>query len=91
MANDPDKRPGTGSASSARELAQAGNALIEWFNNQELSSSNSLQVMSKVIAKIIVDARPDTERHRGPISDAIDNFTFILVNDINARLYNTRK
>lgn len=45
-----------------RELTAAANALIEWCNNQEITQTEALSVMSKVIAKIIVGRTGPTDR-----------------------------
>lgn len=77
-----------------RELAQAGNALIEWFNTEGYTQSEATAIMSKVLAKIMIRALPEITvpgGARANLHEALDAFTFKLVNDLNAHIYANRK
>lgn len=59
----------------ANEIKEAGNALVHWFNTQELTPEQSLLVMRKVIAKIIlkkVDGTDDRAVHHAVNALSID-------------------
>lgn len=72
----------------SKQHAAAGNALVEWCNSQEIAPADALSVMSKVIAKLLVQ-RAGT-KHRGPLHNEIDKFTLQLVHDVNDRLFDVR-
>lgn len=71
----------------SKEHAQAGNALVQWFNGQEISHKDALLVMSKVMAKIITMNVPP---RRTDLEREIDRVTLQLVNDVNARTYGNK-
>lgn len=73
----------------SKDAKAAGNALVGWFNAQEITQEDALVVMSKVAAKVIVAgaAKPLT---RETLHRAIDQFTLMLVNDVNAHTFNRR-
>lgn len=73
---------------SPKEHAQVGNALVDWFNSQEVSQADALMVMSKVVAKILVRAVGHGTRDQ--MTKAIDTFNLNLVNDVNAHLFGKR-
>lgn len=74
------------------ETTKAANALIQWFNSQEISQSEALAVMNKVAAKIIVgDIRsPTTADVRQRLDDIMARLHTDLAHEINERLYETR-
>jgi hypothetical protein len=75
-----------------REQISAANALIEWFNSQEVSPIDATLVMSKVLAKILTVKGGDLAvASSHDLVDIIDAFTFQLVDDVNERLYNVRR
>lgn len=76
-----------------REHVNAANALIHWFNSQEISQQDALIVMAKVIAKVIVGSltAPHTKAQREILNDATDAFHLGVVHEINDRLFITRK
>lgn len=72
---------------------EAANALIQWFNSQEIGPSDSCAIMSKVIAKVIVGvvhSGAQTRAVRETINEGVDLFTLDLIHDINDRLHATR-
>jgi hypothetical protein len=70
----------------SKEHAAAGNALVDWFNSQEINQTDAAMIMSKVLAKIITSQHRD----RSATERAIDTFTLSLVNNVNARRYNDK-
>ena len=77
----------------ARSRTDAANALVEWFNSQEVSPGEAKLVMSKVIAKIIAGTAsgrsvPDVRMN---LDLDIDTFMLQLVHDINDRLFIQRR
>lgn len=77
-----------------KEQIAAANALVEWFNTQEVKPSDAVLVMSKVIAKIIVGtlAGPQTTPDvRKVLDGAIDSIMLQLVHDTNDRLFHARR
>jgi hypothetical protein len=77
----------------ARERTQAANALIEWFNSQEIPPHDAAVIMTKVTAKIIVGAIHGAHTHdqRTQINDAVDDITLQLVHEINDRIFHVRR
>ncbi len=77
----------------SKERVEAANALIQWFNSQDISQKDALVVMNKVAAKIIVGAlsastTPNQRRELDAMSDA---HTLSLVHEINERLFHVRR
>lgn len=72
----------------SKETISAANALIEWFNSQEVHPRDARSIMSKVIAKLMVTEFSST---RGNMSDILDSFTLQLAHDINDRSFQMRK
>lgn len=72
-----------------KDLVAAGNALVQWFNSQEVAPADAGAIMSKVLAKLIV-ARVGVGDNRDVLDLAIDTFTLQLVHDINDRIFNER-
>lgn len=70
-----------------RELKEAGNALIQWFNSQEINQLDALMILSKVAAKIIAKNAPAT---RKGLEQAVDTFTLTLVHDVNAHTFSDK-
>jgi hypothetical protein len=74
-----------------KELTSAANALINWFNSQEISGSNIDAVLHKVIAKLLISRMPKTSLpDEYPLQKIIDTFTKKLVDEMNNRAYYTR-
>lgn len=68
----------------AKELKAAGEALVGWFNQMEISKDDAEIIMSRVMAKLIcARTRPDVFS----LGEAVNDATFRLVNDMNARLH----
>ena len=71
---------------NSKEHAQAGNALVQWFNSQEIGPSDARAIMCKVLATTL--ARGVTTR--ADANKAIDNLALQLVHDLNDQLYKNR-
>ena len=67
-----------------QEQTQAANALIQWFNSQEIGKANAHLVMIKVFAKLLI-AKPTDIR---TIREAFDRLTADLANECNNRAVN---
>jgi hypothetical protein len=76
-----------------KEHIQAANALIEWFNSQEVSERDAAAIMSKVLAKILVGALQGshTATERQSLDHLVDRIMLQLVHDINDRIFATRR
>jgi hypothetical protein len=77
-----------------KDQVAAANALIQWFNSQDISPADATLVMSKVVAKVLAGRDREGERPRvsaHDLADMIDAFTYNLVHDINEHLYNVRR
>ena len=72
-----------------KQHTEAANALVNWFNTQEIAPADAACIMSKVVAKILVGAvsGPHTPDVREAIHTGVDLFTLHLVHDINDRLH----
>ena len=70
---------------TSKELAQAGSALVEWFNSQEISSVDAERIMSKVSAKLI--AKRSYKAGPQAISDEVGRHNLNLVKDLADALY----
>lgn len=66
-----------------KEQIEAANALIGWCNTQDISREDALLVMSKVIAKIIVQKEGLSREALLPALDAIH---LRITHDINERI-----
>jgi hypothetical protein len=69
---------------SQKEQTQAANALIEWFNSQEIGKADAHTVMIKVFAKLLISSPADTRTMR----EAFDRLTADLANECNNRAVN---
>ena len=67
----------------SKEQTSAANALVEWFNSQEIGSADALAVMQKVTAKILIAKASDTVDMRRKY----DAFALDLANRINDRAF----
>jgi hypothetical protein len=67
-----------------KEQVQAANALIEWFNSQEIGKANAHAVMIKVFAKLLISAPADIRTLR----EAFDRLAVDLANECNNRAVN---
>jgi hypothetical protein len=76
-----------------KEQIQAANALIQWFNSQEITERDAAAIMTKVLAKILVGALQGshTAAQRRGLDDLIDGLMLQLVHDINDRIFATRR
>jgi hypothetical protein len=80
-----------------REKTAAANALIEWFNSQEISQPDAMAVMSKVMAKIFVASMiesvksPHTPEVHRIFDAAVDRVHLQFIHDVNDRLYHVRQ
>lgn len=70
-----------------KEQKEAGNALVNWFNSQEINQVDALAILSKVAAKILVAKSP---KSANGLQKTVDTFTLTLVNDTNAQSYSKR-
>jgi len=80
----------------SKEHVKAGNALIGWFNSQEILPSDAECIMIKVLAKLLVTEAGFTPGGSPPnaqklLDHAIDSFTLDLVHAINDRLFHVRR
>lgn len=91
MTFDPDRRipkPDEAEQLRNRERTAAANALIEWFNGQEIRSSEAEAIMHKVLAKMLVGrTRPGVFA----LKEALDRHTTDLVHEMNERLHAIRR
>jgi hypothetical protein len=76
-----------------KEQIQAANALIQWFNSQEIAQDDACAIMSKVMAKILVGALrgSHTVTERNALDILVDTTMLQLVHDINDRIFATRR
>jgi hypothetical protein len=76
-----------------KERLDAANALVQWFNSQEISPSDASAIMSKVQAKIFVGAMasPSLPETRSQLYDLIDRAMLQLIHDMNDRLFATKR
>jgi len=76
-----------------KEHIQAANALIQWFNSQEIAQADACAIMSKVMAKILVGTLQGshTATERQSLDNIIDRIMLQLVHDINDRIFATRR
>jgi hypothetical protein len=76
-----------------KDRIEAGNALVNWFNFQEIPPHEAAAVMSKVMAKILVGSLkgPHNATQRRELDDLIDGATLQLVHDINDHIFATRR
>ena len=77
----------------SKERTECANALVQWFNSQEVPPADAAAIMSKVLAKIIVGAvhgatTPDV---RKSLDNSVDAVTLQLVHDVNDRIFHVRK
>lgn len=68
-----------------KECTAAANALIEWFNSQEISQGDAKLVMAKVLAKIMIRTPTDTIEMRA----IFDAFIVRLADEANNQAYRT--
>jgi len=73
-----------------KEHVAAGNALVQWFNSQEIAPADAKAIMSKVLAKLLVAEIGHTAT-RQQIEAVFDRFDLQLVHDINDRLFNVKR
>ena len=80
----------------AKERTQAANALVAWFNSQDIAPRDAAAIMRKVQAKLIVSyagvsssgSTPDSQRL---LDAAVDDHMLALVHDVNDRLHHVRR
>lgn len=65
-----------------KELTQAANALIGWFNPQELTKDDAKAVMHKVLAKMFVNQSTDIK----VLHDLIDQHQAALQLELSRRI-----
>jgi len=81
----------------SREKTAAANALIEWFNSQEIAQQDAMDVMSKVMAKIFVSTTtgvltgPHTPEAHRAFDTAVDRVHLQFIHDVNDRLFHVRR
>ncbi len=66
---------------SPKEQTAAANALIGWFNSQELGPAAAREVLVKVFAKMLIN-KPDDVR---TMCEAFDRLAADLANECNNR------
>ena len=76
-----------------KQQTEAANALVNWFNSQEIPQADACAIMSKVIAKILVGSvhgahTPDV---RKVLDSTLDQFILALVHDMNDRIFHVRR
>ena len=76
-----------------KQRTEAGNALIQWFNSQEIPPSDAEAIMLKVMAKLILLRIDATRPTRNAFLDnAVEHNHLHLVHELNERLvYEARK
>jgi len=72
----------------SKDRIAAANALVGWFNSQEIAPTDAKAIMSKVLAKLMVPTRP-TGPHE--MDNIFDDFLLQLTHDINDRLHHVRR
>jgi hypothetical protein len=72
-----------------KELTEAANALIRWFNSQEITSGDAEHIMLKVAAKLVA-ARCKGATHPEQISFEMDEHMRILSHELIERIYQLR-
>lgn len=70
-----------------KELTAAANALIQWFNSQDIASRDAEEIMSKITAKLII-ARGTSPQD---ITDELNKHNLKLVKDLADRIYQVNK
>ena len=71
-----------------REHVAAANALVRWFNSQQISAIDAEIIMLKVAAKLI--AHRVASSHPEQIGFEMDEHTRILSHELIERIYQTR-
>jgi hypothetical protein len=76
-----------------KQHTEAANALVQWFNSQEITQADACVIMSKVIAKCLVGSvhgahSPDVRR---ALDSTLDQFILTLVHDMNDRIFHVRR
>lgn len=72
-----------------KDQVAAANALIEWFNSQEIGPSDAQKIMSKVLAKLLAPPR-GPHLPREALQKRLDTFTLNLAHDVNERTYSNK-
>jgi len=72
-----------------KERTEAANALIRWFNSQEITSADAEVVMLKVAAKLMA-ARCQGATHPEQINFEMDEHIRILSHELIERIYQNR-
>jgi hypothetical protein len=70
------------------EHTAAANALIRWFNSQQIGGADAEYIMLKVAAKLICSRVRAT--HPETIQFEMDEYTRILSHELIERIYQTR-
>ena len=79
-----------------KEQTQAANALVGWFNSQDIAQRDAEAIMRKVIAKLIVTyagvtPKGSTLDSQRLLDAALDDHMLALVHDVNDRLHHVRR
>jgi hypothetical protein len=72
-----------------KDRVAAANALISWFNSQEVSGADAERIMLKVIAKLIISRVGNT--HPDSINDAMDEHNRVLGHELIDRIHSVRR
>lgn len=76
-----------------KERIQAANALVQWFNSQDIAPFDAAAIMSKVLAKILVGAlgAKTNAQERRALDNLVDTAMLQLVHDMNDQLFHARR
>jgi len=72
-----------------KDRVAAANALISWFNSQDIGSRDAESIMLKVIAKLMISRIRNT--HPDTIHDEMDEHNRVLGHELVDRLHATRR
>ena len=72
-----------------KDRTAAANALISWFNSQEIGSVDAERIMLKVMAKLIVERIRNT--HPDTINKELDEHNRVLGHELIDRIHSVRR
>ena len=72
-----------------KDRVAAANALISWFNSQDITSRDAEIIMLKVMAKLIISRIGNT--HPDTINDEMDEHNRVLGHELIDRIHSFRR
>jgi hypothetical protein len=72
-----------------KDRVAAANALISWFNSQDITSRDAEIIMLKVVAKLIISRIGNT--HPDTINDEMDEHNRVLGHELIDRIHSVRR